>query len=102
MPRIKFNKGQQRKFLKEVLIKIDCPSLRSLKQRGFDIPYGTLKNYFNENRLLPREFFENLCSISSINKKDLKFEILSNNWGQIVGGKIKRKKVNKKENAKNK
>jgi len=85
--RIKFNKGRQRKFLKEVLLKINCPSLRLINQIGFDINYQTLKSYFNENRTLPKELFENLCKISGIDKTKLKFDILNDNWGKIIGGK---------------
>ena len=49
MKRIKFKKGKQKKFLELILEKINCPSLRELINRGFDIPYSTLKNYFNRS-----------------------------------------------------
>jgi predicted secreted protein len=93
MPRIKFSKkNQQRKFIKRVLEKINCPSLRSLKERGFDIPYSTLKNYYSEKRLLSEEFFKNLCKISEINYEKIKFQILNENWGKVKGGKISKRK----------
>lgn len=93
MKRIKFPKGEQRKFLKEVLGRINCPSLRELIQRGFDVPYSTLKNYFNESRALPEDFFRNLIILSKINEKDLDFEILEDNWGQKIGGKKSKRKI---------
>jgi len=87
MKRIKFNKGQQRKFLKKVLEKINCPSLKELINRGFDIPYSTLKNYFNESRSLPEDLFNDLCYISKIKPSSLKIEILNKTWGQVKGGR---------------
>ncbi|PIO07541.1 hypothetical protein COU59_03225, partial [Candidatus Pacearchaeota archaeon CG10_big_fil_rev_8_21_14_0_10_34_12] len=60
MNRIKFKKGEQRKFMEMVLERINCPSLRELINRGFDIPYSTLRNYFSEQRNLPETFFYNL------------------------------------------
>jgi hypothetical protein len=92
MKRIKFQKGQQKKFLKKVLEKINCPSLRELINRGFDIPYSTLKNYFNESRKLPRDLFNDLCYIAKINPESLKIEILESSWGQVKGGKKGKRK----------
>ncbi|MCX6751109.1 MAG: hypothetical protein NTZ83_06645 [Candidatus Pacearchaeota archaeon] len=93
MLRVKFQKGEQRKFLKEVLKKINCPSLRELGNR-LAINYSTLKNYFSEERCLPDSLFNDICYISKINKEDLKIEYLNSNWGQVKGGKISRK-INK-------
>jgi len=90
MKRIEFNKGMQRKFLKEVLIKINCPSLKELINRGFDINYSTLKNYFNESRKLPENFFKDLCYLTKINLSSLNIKYLEDNWGQVKGGKIKK------------
>lgn len=87
MKRIKFKKGEQRKFLLLVLEKLNCPSLRALNQFGFDIPYSTLKSYFSENRNLPENFFRDLCYISKINVSDLSVEFLEENYGQVLGGK---------------
>lgn len=89
--RIKFQKGKQREFLKKVLENINCPSLRELINRGFDISYSTLKNYFNESRSLPEDLFFDLCNISHINKNILNFKVLNENWGQSKGGKISKK-----------
>jgi hypothetical protein len=85
--RVKFRKGEQRKFLKEVLEKINCPSLRELRNR-LEVNYSTLKNYFNEERCLPENLFNDLLYISKINKEDYKMEYLKENWGQVKGGKI--------------
>ncbi|MFH1787280.1 MAG: hypothetical protein ABH811_00595 [archaeon] len=91
MKRVKFRKGRQRKFLKRVLFELNCPSLRAFIQFGFDFPYSTLKNYYSEKRLLPYEFFKNLCYIAKIDEKNLNFEILNKNWGQIRGGQISKR-----------
>jgi len=91
MQRVKFGQGEQKKFFKEVLEKINCPSLRELINRGFDIPYSTLKNYYSEVRLLPKDFFDKLCFISEIDFKKFKIEFLEENFGQIIGGKKSQK-----------
>jgi len=85
--RVKFEKGKQREFLRNVLEKLNCPNLRSFRQFGFDVPYSTLKNYFSEARNLPEKLFEELILISKINKKEIKYELLQENFGQILGGK---------------
>lgn len=87
--RIKFKKNEQRKFLKEVLIKLNCPSLRELNNRGFEIPYSTLKNYYSEARLIPEDFFKDLCHIAKIDISSLNIEYLASNWGQVMGGSVK-------------
>ena len=87
MGRVKFNVGEQRKFLKEVLIKLNCPTLRAFEQFGFNIPYSTMKNYLAEERNLPENFFNELISLTKIEKKKFHFEILEDNFGQIIGGK---------------
>jgi len=97
MRRIKFKKGEQRNFLKKVLEKTNCPSFRSISQFGFEIPYSTLKNYFSEKRLLPEDLFLDFCQLAKINPENLGIKSLSENWGQIKGGKIKRKKSTKEE-----
>ena len=89
MRRVKFKKNGQKRFLKLVLKRLNCPSLRSLNQFGFGISYSTLKNYFSESRTLPENFFKDLCHISKINLKKFNFKYLDGNWGQIKGGKKK-------------
>jgi len=91
MSRIKFEKGKQREFFKKVLEKINCPSLRELINRGISVNYSTLKNYFNEDRIISEELFNELIELGGLNKKDFNFEIINENWGQIKGGKSKRR-----------
>ncbi|MBS3094643.1 hypothetical protein J4474_03185 [Candidatus Pacearchaeota archaeon] len=89
--RIKFPKNQQRKFIQEVLKKMNCPSLRSLRQRGFDIKYSCLKNYYLEYRLMPENLVRDLCLACGINFNELKVEILDEIWGQRKGGRVSKK-----------
>ena len=86
--RVKFRKGKQREFLQMVLKRIDCPSLRALINRGFDVPYSTLKNYFAEERTLPKDLFDSLCYVAKINPQKLRVVFLEEGWGR----KIKKKK----------
>jgi hypothetical protein len=88
--RIKFQKGHQRRFIQEVLQKANCPSLRELGNR-LGINYSTLKNYFAEERCLPESFFNDLCYLAKVEKKNLEVEYLNSSWGQVKGGKISRK-----------
>ncbi len=89
--RVKFSKGKQREFLKKVLEKTNCPSLRELISRGIDVNYSTLKNYFCEERLMSEEFFKELLGFSGLKEEDFEFELINGNWGQVKGGKISRK-----------
>jgi hypothetical protein len=89
--RIKFKKGKQREFLTKVLVRINCPSLRELRKRGFDISYSALKNYYTERRNIPSNLFYDLLSLAGINEKDMDFKKLEDNYGQIEGGKKSRK-----------
>lgn len=89
--RIKFRKGEQRKFIKIVLEDTNCPSLRELINRGFDIPYSTLKNYYSEQRNLPENLFNDLLNFARLNKSNFDFEILEENFGKIIGGKKSQK-----------
>lgn len=91
MKRIKFRKGEQRKFLKKVLEELDCPSLRAINQFGFGIPYSTLKSYFCENRTLPDGFFHDLCYLSKVDFEKLDVEYLDENYGRVLGGKKSKK-----------
>lgn len=92
MGRVKFSKGKQRDFLDKVLFESNCPSLRSLNQFGFDVPYSTWKNYYVEARCLPQNLFYDLCKLIKVNPKEFIFEILPDNFGQILGGKSIRNK----------
>ena len=85
--RVQFKQGKQKEFLKTVLEKMNCPSLRALRERGFNVSYNTLKSYFSENRTLPEELFRNLCYAAKLNPEEFQIELLKENWGQIKGGK---------------
>ena len=95
MVRVKFEKGKQREFLKKVLVETNCPSLRAFLQFGFEIPYSSLKNYFNEDRTLPEKFFLELCKFAKLNEKDFVVNKLEENWGQVRGGKQRKKNLRK-------
>lgn len=90
--RVRFKRGRQKKFLDLVIEKLDSPSLRGILQFGFGVPYSTLKNYYNESRLLPKYLFEDFCEIARIDKRDLNFEEVGENWGKVKGGKIGKRK----------
>ena len=92
--RIKFQKGEQRKFIQLVLERINCPSLRELINRGIEINYSSLKNYFCEERLIPEELFNELIEMGNLNKEDFGFELVGEHWGQVRGGKISRRMKN--------
>ena len=92
MDRILFKKGSQREFLKLVISQLNCISLRGILQFGFEVPYPTLKNYYSERRLIPKDFFLNLCHIAKINPDELDVKYLSKNWGQVKGGKVGKRK----------
>jgi hypothetical protein len=89
MLRVKFKSSFQRKFIQEVLGKVNSPSLRELGRR-LNVNYSTLKNYFNEDRCLPESLFNDLCYISKINKENFRVEYLDKNWGQVKGGRSKK------------
>ncbi len=71
--------------------RINCPSLRELINRGIDVNYSTLKNYYAEERLIPEALFNELIGLSELNKRDFEFELINDNWGQVKGGKISKK-----------
>ena len=89
--RIKFEKGKQRKFIQDVLKSIGGPSLYELINRGVNISYSSLKNYYSERRLLPEELFDILCGLSRLNKDNISFKKIPENWGQSKGGFISKK-----------
>lgn len=93
MVRVKFHKGKQRKFLDLVASRLNAVSIRGILQFGFNISYDGLKSYYSERRLLSRDFFDDLCYISKIDKSKLDIEYLEDNWGRVKGGrKSKRRK----------
>ena len=96
MERIKFQKGEQKKFLDSVLENLNSPSLRNLLSFGISTSYTSLKNYYIERRALPNNLFEELCELSKINKSTLKYQILKSSWGQQKGGRISKRAKNLK------
>jgi hypothetical protein len=87
MTRIKFRIGQQRNFFDLVILRSSSPSLRGLLQFGLKMNYQTLKSYYNENRTLPEDFFNDLCILAKLDGKSLKVVYLKEHWGQVKGGK---------------
>jgi hypothetical protein len=87
MRRIRFKKGGQRAFLDLVIERLSSPSLRGILQFGFNVPYSTLKNYYNESRLLPEGLFLDLCEVAGIDVSEVRFDFVDGNWGQVKGGK---------------
>ncbi len=85
--RVKFRKGFQRKFFDKVIENTNSPSLSKLIQFGLKINYQTLKSYYNENRTLPEDLFNDLCVLGKIDGKTLKVRVISEHWGQKLGGK---------------
>jgi len=81
--RAKLSKKKQREFLVKVMQEVGSPSLFELSRR-IDVNYSTMKNYFNGDRLFPKELYENLIKISGLK---CRAEFVENNWGQIKGGK---------------
>ena len=93
MTRVKFNqKFGQRDFLKKVLKELNCPFLKELINRGIEVNYSTLKNYFSEKRLIKLDLFENLCLMSNLKKGNFDFTLFDENWGKSKGGKISKRK----------
>jgi len=92
MRRVRFSRGKQREFLNVVIKRLNAPSLRGILQFGFEVPYSTLKNYYSELRLLPEDFFDNLCTLARIDRAGLSFEYILGNWGQVKGGRIGKRK----------
>ena len=90
--RIRFRRGGQRKFLDLVVERLRSPSVRGILQFGFDVPYSTLKNYYNESRLLSGSLFDDLCEVARIDKGSLNFEEVDENWGKVKGGKLGKRK----------
>ena len=90
--RIKFEKGEQRGFLDLVIEKLRSPSLRGLLQFGFDVKYSTLKNYYNEDRLMSKDLVLDFCEVAGISFSGLDVEEMSENWGKVKGGRIGKRK----------
>jgi hypothetical protein len=85
--RVRFKPGVQREFLDLVIERVGAVSLRGVLQFGFDVRYSTLKNYYVETRLLPEGLFRDLCEVARIDKGELDFELVDENWGKVKGGR---------------
>ncbi len=87
MKRVTFEKGKQKEFFQLVKKKLNLLSLRSIKQFGIETNYSTIKNYYQEKRLMPEQLFLDLCHLAKINNKEISTNYKEENWGQIKGGK---------------
>jgi hypothetical protein len=85
--RVLFQKGEQRNFLNSIKSNLRCVSLRSISQFGIEVNYSTLKNYYCEATLMPRNLFEDLCHLAKINSSQLNVRFLEGNWGCVKAGK---------------
>ena len=90
--RIEFKAGEQRKFLDLVINRTSSPSLRGLLQFGLETNYSTLKNYYNESRLLPGFLFDELLEFARLSRDDVDFEEADENWGKVKGGQISKRR----------
>ncbi len=91
--RIRFlKKGEQMAFLDLVIERLRSPSLRGLLQFGFDVKYSTLKNYYNDVRLMPKELVLDFCEVAGIDFDGLDIEEVGENWGRVLGGKLGKRK----------
>ncbi len=85
--RVKFERCQQKLFLKFVINRLGYLSLRKLPDNlGFS--YSAFKSYYQEKCLMPKFLVEKLCSLSKININELDISYLPSNWGEKKGGKI--------------
>jgi len=78
----------QRAFLDLVIERLRAPSLRGLLQFGFDVKYSTLKNYYAGVRLMGEDLVRDFCEVSGIDFGDLDVEVVGENWGKVLGGKV--------------
>jgi hypothetical protein len=86
--RVRFKGNGQRKFLDMIVSRLNSPSIRGLLQFGFNLPYSTLKNYYNQSRLLPESLFIDMCELANFDRSSLKFDLVDDNWGRVKGGRI--------------
>jgi len=92
MNRIEFPKGKQKAFINQVMANLSSPSLRSLLQYGFQTNYSSLKNYYTERRLIPKDLFDDFCHLAKINQSEIEHQIKKSTWGQQKGGRISKRK----------
>lgn len=86
MERIKFKDNYQKIFISKVCERLNF-SLKQLSSH-ININYYTLKGYFQEKHLMPRDLVRQLSYLGEIKEKDLPIDkILPHNWGASKGGK---------------
>ena len=84
-------KGTQRAFLDKVIERVRSPSLRGLLQFGFGVRYSTLKNYYVEERLMPKDLVLEFCEVAGLEFGGLDIEEVGENWGRVLGGEKSRR-----------
>ena len=84
--RVKFKEGQQRALIAYAMQKRDC-NLVGLN-KYLKISYFTLKKYYQEKFLLPKNLYFNICKISDISPSSFDIAYLPENWGASKAGKI--------------
>jgi len=95
--RVWFADGKQREFLNLVVEKLSCGSVRGILQSGLEVSYDSLKSYYTERRVIPKNLFDNLCYIAKIEPNNVDCHILNGNYCFILGGiRSKRGKVKNK------
>ena len=94
--RIVFQKGYQKKFMKEVCGRLKT-SLRGLRKYKIHYGYSAMKKYYREELTLPKDLAETLTEISNVDW--IKFKPtgeLLDTWGKSKGGTIGKKKMEEK------
>jgi hypothetical protein len=91
--RIRLQKGVQRQIILDLSEKEGSIKKLAVKIK---IPYSTLKNYVLEDRMLPESLFEKLIKMTKNPTEKINVSYLDYNWGQIIGGKLGIKALEKK------
>lgn len=89
--RIKLLNRTQKSFLDECIFLLKSPSLINLLDYGISTTYSSLKNYYSNRRLMPKDLFEELIHITKIDKEIIKYEELNESWGKSKGGKTSKR-----------
>ena len=86
MERVKFKKNFQKQFISETCKKVNL-NLKQLSTQT-NVNYNTLKGYFQERRLMPKNLALILATMTGIKEEELPIEkYLPSNWGASKGGK---------------
>ncbi len=85
MKRVLFPLDKQREFIQNVCKE---KSLRKfLYDNKIEISYSAFKKYYSERSTMPLRVFDLICEIGKIEKSNLDFKIINENWGAVKGGK---------------